>query len=115
MATIKAREVTLTEKLLRLRSGPTVRVVPEIGTEPSKSLVYTPVFTPFFPCLSLIPDRIPDRIQGVPPFHRHGGGQKSPADTSGTAGTHQKLILKKLPTVIDKRGSAHPQRPTLWR
>jgi len=88
MATIKAREVTLTEKLLRLRSGPTVRVVPEIGTEPSKSLVSTPVFTPFFPSFFPIPDRIPDKIQGVPPFNSHGEGQKSPADTSDTAETH---------------------------
>ena len=28
-------------------------------------------------------------------YFKGGGGQKSPADTSDTAGTHQKLILKK--------------------
>ena len=70
-------------------------MVPEIGTEPSKSLVSTPVFTPFFPSFFPIPDRIPDKIQGVPPFNSHGEGQKPPADTSDTAETHLKLILKK--------------------
>jgi len=48
-------------------------MVPEIGTEPSKNLDYTPLCKPFFPAFSLIPDRIPDKIQGVPPFIGTGG------------------------------------------
>jgi hypothetical protein len=52
-----------------------VRVVPEIGVESSKHLVYKPSYKPFFPAFSLIPDRIPDKIQGVPPFIGTGRGK----------------------------------------
>lgn len=50
-----------------------VYMVPEIGAEPSKSQVYTPVSTPFFPCFFTIPDRIPDKIQGGLFFYPRGG------------------------------------------
>ena len=47
--------------------------------------------------LARIPSKFPLIVtcavpEGPLPIHRPGEGQKSPADTSDTAGTHQKLI-----------------------